>query len=272
MPTNLIKLALNSLDFNLMHVKNLDTLKPDPIYCPENILLYEALYGKNLISIGGFAAIENMFSDIEIRRLKALDLGFGLGGVAFYLAQQYQMSVHGLELHPWMVQYALKNAPKEVAHRLHFNVYSDNGELPYETNFFDLTYSKGVLNHVHEKEELFQQINRVLKPAALFVIADWVFPELAKDKSNPIVCETKQSYEQVLKATGFDNVTFRDDSEQFLGYIKLLQNKFFECKTFIEKQYGVEFFSIIKQQHEDLIDNISHKGKQASRIIARKAV
>lgn len=53
-------------------------------YHPDNITLFEAIYGKNLISLGGLAAIDNMFSDLDIRELKALDLGFGLGGVAFH--------------------------------------------------------------------------------------------------------------------------------------------------------------------------------------------
>jgi len=50
----------------------------DP-YQPDNIALFEAIYGKYLISLGGLPAIDNMFNDIEITGLKALDLGFGVG-------------------------------------------------------------------------------------------------------------------------------------------------------------------------------------------------
>ena len=59
------------------------------IYGLGNVPLFEAIYGENLISLGGLDAIDNMFSDVDLRKLKALDVGFGLGGVAFYLAKKY---------------------------------------------------------------------------------------------------------------------------------------------------------------------------------------
>ena len=64
----------------------------DP-YQPDSVPLFEAIYGKNLISLGGEASIDSMFSDLNIKGLKSLDLGFGLGGVAFYLAEKYQMNI-----------------------------------------------------------------------------------------------------------------------------------------------------------------------------------
>jgi phosphoethanolamine N-methyltransferase len=55
-------------------------------YRADNIPLFEALYGKHLISLGGLSAIDSMFADLPLHNKKALDIGFGLGGVAFYLA------------------------------------------------------------------------------------------------------------------------------------------------------------------------------------------
>ena len=179
----------------------------DP-YQPDEIPLFEAIYGKNLISLGGLAAIDNMFSDLNIRGLKALDIGFGLGGVAFYLAEKYEMTVAGIEIHPWMVQYAKDHAPENLADNLAFDTYTANGELPYAPETFDLVYSKGVLNHVSDKTSLFNQIYTVLKSNGLFVIADWIFPQGAAENLAPLVCETKESYEQVLMNAGFSEVTF----------------------------------------------------------------
>lgn len=250
--------------------KNIDSTEADPIYCPENVSLFEAIYGKNLISIGGVAAIDNMFSDLDIRGLKALDLGFGLGGVAFYLAENYQMAISGVEVHSWMAHYAKKHAPRNLPHELEFDIYNANGELPYKAESFDLVYSKGVLNHVHDKESLFYQVHSVLKPGGLFVIADWIFPHSTTETSGPLVCETKQSYEQALKNTGFDKIEFRNDSDKFLVYIKMLLENLTKRRELIEQGYGKELFTIIWKQHEDLIKLITHNGKSATRIIARK--
>lgn len=245
------------------------SLEFDP-YQPDSVPLFEAIYGQNLISLGGLAAIDNMFSDLNIGGLKALDLGFGLGGVAFYLVEKYKMNIAGIEIHPWMVQYAKDHAPENIAHNLEFDTYTAKGDLPYKPETFDLVYSKGVLNHVADKGSLFKQVNSVLKPNGLFVIADWIFPQVTTDSSAPLVCETKQSYERILISTGFGEIDFRDDSKIFLGYTKELLANLTKNRGFIEQRYSQELFSTIWKQHEELIDKITQQQKFAARIVAKR--
>lgn len=245
--------------------KNADV---DP-YQPSEIPLFEAIYGKNLISLGGLAAIDNMFSDLKIIGLKALDIGFGLGGVAFYLAEKYQMNIAGIEIHPWMVQYAREHTPENLASKLEFDTYTVDGKLPYAPATFDLVYSKGVLNHVADKASLFKQINAALKPHGLFVIADWIFTNPTIENAAPLVCETKESYKRVLIDSGFSDIHFRDDSDTFLGYAKNLLANLSNNREFIEQQYDNELFSIIWKQHEELIDKINQRKQIAVRIVAK---
>lgn len=242
----------------------------DP-YQPNNIPLYEAIYGKNLISLGGLEAIDNMFSDLNIRELKALDLGFGLGGVAFYLAEKYKMKITGIEIHPWMVKYAINNAPANLSNSLEFHTYTSDDNFPFNSEIFDLVYSKGVLNHVADKANLFKKVANVLKPNGLFVIADWIFPKTTIDSVVPLVCETKESYERVLVATGFSEINFRDDSKSFFTYARKLLNKLANNQDLIKQKYGEELFLTLQKQHEELIDKIQQHQKMATRIVAKKA-
>lgn len=242
----------------------------DEVYSPKNIQLFELIYGKNLISLGGVVAIDNMFSDLNIRNLTALDLGFGLGGVAYYMAEKYQMSVCGVEMHAWMAQYAEENIPSHLRDQLSFKVYDAAGKIPYENETFDMVYSKGVLNHVSDKESLFKKVHKVLKADGIFVIADWIFPEGTEEQSKHLVCETKKSYEAVLKKTGFSNITFRDESEQFLGYVQALLDNLSEKQQLIEQAYGKAIFDMIYADHEALIQKIQQKQKFATRILAHK--
>ncbi|HLB42453.1 MAG TPA: methyltransferase domain-containing protein [Gammaproteobacteria bacterium] len=243
----------------------------DPIYTPENVPLFEAIYGKHLISLGGLDAVDNMFSDIDLKGLKALDIGFGLGGVAFYLAKKYQIEVAGIEINNWMVEHAEAQTPRDITHLLKFTAYNEAGEIPFETASFDLVYSKGVLNHVRDKDGLFREINRVLKTDGLFVIADWIYLEAnVTDDSSPLVNETQETYSQVLEKTGFIDIDFRDDSQIFLGYVKKLLENITTHKEFIAKEFGKEIFTTIWNDHEKLIDEINHKRKFAVRIKAKK--
>lgn len=246
------------------------SITPDPSYKPENVSLYEAIYGKNLISLGGFDAINNMFSDIDLGKLKILDIGFGLGGVAFYLAKKYQIEVSGIEVHTWMAEYAESHAPKNIASLLKFAVYNQAGEIPFIPASFDLAYSKGVLNHVRDKDSLFRQINTMLKQNGLFIIADWIYPEASMDTSKPLVNETQESYQQILEKSGFIDIKFRDDSMIFLGYVKKLLERLIANKKHIEHKYDTEIFSVIFDDHQKLVEDIIHKRKFAVRISAKK--
>lgn len=255
-----------------MKRKKAKELKDYNFYHPDEIPLFEAIYGENLISLGSLASIDNMFSDLDIQGLKALDLGFGLGGVAFYLAKQYKMKITGIEINPWMVQYANEHIPVELSDFLAFNTYTNAGELPYKPDTFDLVYSKGVLNHIADKANLFKQIHAVLKTNGLLVIADWLSPRETIDESMSLVYETKEAYEEVLRHAGFIDISFRDDSQLFLNYAKELLTRLADNEAFIKQQYSEELFSAIQKQHEELIDKIQQKQKIASRIVAKKVI
>ncbi len=49
--------------------------------------------------------------------------------------------------------------------------------LPYEDNFFDVIYSKSVIEHFYYPEHLIQEIHRVLKPRGIVITLcpDWEF-------------------------------------------------------------------------------------------------
>jgi phosphoethanolamine N-methyltransferase len=239
-------------------------------YQPSSIPLFESLYGQNLISLGGLTAIDNMFSDVKMLGLRALDLGFGLGGVAFYLAEKHKMKIAGIEIPSWMVHHAREHTPENIVNNLEFDTYNEKGELPYKAETFDLVYSKGVLNHVVDKTSLFNQINPVLEPNGLFLIADWVPHFYNKDRAKPLVCETKESYKQVLINIGLTGIHFRNDSKLFLDYIKELLKNLKTHQKFISDKYGKTIFLAIEQEHEELSDKIKQHQKIATRIIAKK--
>lgn len=53
----------------------------------------------------------------------------------------------------------------------------ENDKLPYEDNFFDVVYSKSVVEHFYYPEKIIQEMYRVLKPGGIMITLcpDWEF-------------------------------------------------------------------------------------------------
>lgn len=242
----------------------------DPVYHPGNVQLFQKLYGEHLISLGAYESIEQMFLGVKIKRLKALDVGFGLGGVAFYLAEKYHMQISGVECHPWMVDYATRHAHKAIAHQLEFKTYLEEGQIPYPLESFDLVYSKGVFNHIQDKPPLLCQLHARLKTKGRLVMHDWIVANKVDTSSEGIFNETQSSYEHILHQAGFKQIEFRNDSQPYLEYIQGLLRRLEHAKTHIETQYGSPLYQMIKTQHQQLVQDINRQEKWAARILAVK--
>src|SRR5579871_5154380 len=104
---------------------------------PENYCaMLEFTYGEGMMSEGGKDAIEKMFSGIHLHAKKCLDIGFGLAGVAHYLAIQYGTHVTGLEINPRMVIEANKKIPIVLKPLLQFVPHENFPKIPFTDNQF----------------------------------------------------------------------------------------------------------------------------------------
>ena len=137
----------------------------------------EFIYGEGMMSEGGTEFIDRMFHGIDLQEKSCLDIGFGLGGAAFHLAETHRAVVTGIEINPRMVKLANKKRSKEQLKMLSFYCYDNYPVMPFEDESFDIVYSKGVLVHAEEKERTLQEAFRVLKSGGTLVIEDWLSPE-----------------------------------------------------------------------------------------------
>jgi ubiquinone/menaquinone biosynthesis C-methylase UbiE len=200
--------------------------KSDSFYQLENVPIFEAVYGRGLISLGGYAAVKRMFEGLALANKHLLDVGFGLGGMSFYLAQTFGARVTGLEIEEWMTAYAKEKAPFAVRHQLAFIAYAADGSIPLPPASVDICYSKGVLTNISNKKDLFTEIFRVLKPGGQICFIDWLVPENIGPKAEMLPTgeasykETEGTYRSFLKECGFQGVEFLKVNEEYLGYLK----------------------------------------------------
>lgn len=241
------------------------------VYVPESVPLFEALYGKNLISLGGLPAVDRLFSTTSLTIDDTLlDIGFGLGGATFHIADKYNAKVFGVEIHPWMVEHARAHTPQKSRHLLHFSTYTPNGKLPFNEAQFSLAYSKGVLNHVHDKAPLLNEVYRVLKPSALFIIADWIHPTSSADPDFPLIQESKHTYTEQLEKAGFTEICFIDENAHFYQYTKTLLENLQIHEELIKTEFGEDTFTAIQEQHKKLLVDIENSCKSAVKITVKK--
>ena len=197
-------------------------------YTPKYCLQLEAAYGKGLMSEGGGEGIEYMFNQIALEGKSSLDIGSGLGGVAFYLAEKYAMQVTGLEVNPWMVAESERRTPEHLKDQVNFVLSVSNTNWPLPQNSYDMIYSKGVLTHLETKDGVFQECHRLLKNNGLLVITDWLSAEekvwgeniarLIELENLALFPESETVYRELLKKNGFLLLSVRDDTTVYLRY------------------------------------------------------
>jgi len=246
----------------------------EEIYCPENVPLYEAMYAPGLISLGGYAAIDKMFEGFEIQNKSILDIGSGIGGMVYHLARKYGAQATGLEIHHWMVEYGNTHTPEDLKSQVSFIGYNLDGSIPTENKSFDIVCSKGVLTNIIDKKPLFQEIHRILKPQGQICFLDWLVPEemgpqyITHPWGEVSAKETQSTYIKLLKDNGFRDVIIEEENNEFLRYIKQLQDRLESDK--FQKNFSAEFVKTLLDGNEKLHRDVQSGQQIAVRVLARK--
>lgn len=155
-----------------------------------------------------------------------LDLGCGRGAEtleAAGLAGPEGRAV-GLDLTEAMVQAARQEAARRGVANAEF-VSGDIEDLPFGDGTFDGAMSNCVINHARDKNRVFREIHRVLKPGGRFVISDATTrlplpEEVRNDPEAWAQCfggaVTTEEYLEGVRASGFAELEILDRRE----YIK----------------------------------------------------
>jgi SAM-dependent methyltransferase len=145
-----------------------------------------------------------------------IDLGSGAGNDAFIARHETGETgkVIGIDFTPAMIAKARENAEKLSFNNVEFR-QGDIESMPVTSNVADVIVSNCVLNLVPNKEQVFKEIYRALKPGGHFSISDIV---LAGDLPNEIKSAAemyagcvagaiqKDHYFELIKKAGFKNM------------------------------------------------------------------
>jgi arsenite methyltransferase len=150
-----------------------------------------------------------------------IDLGSGAGNDAFIARSETGETgkVIGIDFTDAMINKARANAEKLGFQNVEFRT-GDIEKIPVNSNMADVIVSNCVLNLVPNKDAVFKEIQRVLKPGGHFSISDivlnGVLPVKIREAAEMYAgCVAgaiqKQTYMELVKLNGFQNISIQKE-------------------------------------------------------------
>jgi arsenite methyltransferase len=182
-----------------------------------------------------------------------IDLGSGAGNDAFIARHETGETgkVIGIDFTPAMIEKARDNAEFRAFNNVEFR-QGDIEKMPVTSNAADVIVSNCVLNLVPNKNNVFKEIFRVLKPGGHFSISDIVLigqlPASIKNVAEMYAgCVSgaiqKQAYLELIENNGFTNIMIQKEKAIIIPD-DILQNYLSENEIAAFKNSGTGIFSI----------------------------
>jgi SAM-dependent methyltransferase len=183
--------------------------------------------------IGGRAASVHLFDNLNLTAGdKVLDVGAGIGGTARFVASTYGCKVQGIDLTPEFCD--VGNSLSElVGLDDSVNVLEGSAlEMPFEDDSFSAAYMMHVGMNIEDKQGLYSEIRRVLKPGGTFAIYDVLqgpnpntidFPVPWATTANTSFLASSDEMTELLGTAGFTVDHLLDRTEFAVDFFKSIK-------------------------------------------------
>lgn len=149
--------------------------------------------------VGGLATTAELARRLNLRSgTQVLDAGSGLGGPSRHLAQAFGCQVTGVDLSPTYVSIAELLAGRVgLQDSMHYMVGSIT-DLPFEAGRFDLVWTQHVVMNIADRNALYREFRRVLKPGGRLAFYDPIAAEGSPDVHYPVPWATDGTISTLL--------------------------------------------------------------------------
>ncbi|MBT4889594.1 MAG: methyltransferase domain-containing protein [Rhodospirillales bacterium] len=183
--------------------------------------ILEGVWGEGFLSPGGPEEVDSILEGLDLTDYTILDIGCGLGGADFHIAQSYKIKqITGIDIADNLVNHCKQTAiAKNLADNTSFLTVKP-GPLPFDEGAMDIVFSKDSIIHIADKHSLAKDIYRVLRPGGWFAASDWLASHDGPPSSEMIAYEEAEgldfglaghdTYEHALQEAGFQNIEFNN--------------------------------------------------------------
>lgn len=131
--------------------------------------------GEGFLSPGGAAETRRVLDRITVADRDVLEIGSGLGGCSLIMvAERNARHVHGLDVEPLVIERATSAVARAGLERKISFQLVDPGPLPVPSDSYDVVFSKDAMCHIKDKQTLYSELFRTLRPGGYLAVGDWL--------------------------------------------------------------------------------------------------
>ena len=192
-------------------------------YITDWIPITDLLWGRGIITPGGEGNIDRIVKGMDLQDKRVLDFGSGVGGGTITLARKFGAHAVGLEIQAPFVEFSRELAVEEgCSEQVEFRLL-EPGPLAIENDSFDYFYTSGVVCHIEDKQSVFAEAFRVLKPGGWILGFDWfvlkpneVIDEWSQAGGFHLYPTNLEEHVETLRAIGFEEVSGEDSTDWYV--------------------------------------------------------
>ncbi len=145
----------------------------------DRVAAVERVWGPGFLTPGSADQIPTLLKPFGLTpSMSVLDLGAGLGGPARHMAHKYGTYVTGLEKDPYLIKLANERAVKANLEKK-AQLHQFNPDAIDINKRYDALFSKETFFKIQDKDQLFEQLKKCMKPRGQVLFTDYVLAHSA---------------------------------------------------------------------------------------------
>lgn len=238
-------------------------------YSDQDIIEFEAMFGAGFLSPGGQEEVAKIVENVDLAGKEVLDIGVGIGGPACLLVEKHGAArVTGIDVEDPVLEKAAQIVLRRGLQDRVLLKRVEPGPLPFDDESFDVVFSKDAIIHIHDKDALFRDIYRVLRPGGCIALSDWYRSEepLTEEMAawlerfgSDFAMTPIQNDANLLGSVGFVDTAILDRNAWFAEFSRKLA----------DHMRGPGYDTLVETVGKDVAENLTSKAEKRAIISAQ---